>query len=322
MGGSKQSLPLAVRFSIWLHAACVLALVAVPTAWPWILAAVAGDHLVLANFVLRPRSRLLGANLVRLPEAGTRRGEVALTFDDGPDPIVTPLVLDLLDRYDAKASFFCIGRRAAAYPELVADILRRGHGVENHSHRHPYAFAFRGPRALLREVADAQRALGHAPRFFRAPMGLRSPFLHPILARTALRYVSWTRRGYDGTSGDADAVLRRLTNGLSAGDILLLHDGSCARTVAGEPVVLVVLAALLRLLATRDLRGVSLSMAVLGEADRLTDFAAATTIEADAPASPAAAEYASRSAACYRAGSRNATRRPPPPGDRGPVRAG
>ena len=289
MGRSKQSLPLAVRFSIWLHAACVLAVVAVPAGWPWILAVVVSDHLVLANFVLRPRSRFLGANLVRLPEAGAQRGEVALTFDDGPDPIVTPLVLDMLDRYDAKASFFCIGRRAAAHPELIADILRRGHDVENHSHRHPRAFAFHGPRALLREVADAQRALGHAPRFFRAPMGMRSPFLHPILARATLRYVSWTRRGYDGISGDADAVLRRLANGLAAGDILLLHDGSCARTVSGEPVVLVVLAALLRLLAARGLRGVSLSMAVLGEADRLTDGTGATAIAAGAAASPAAA---------------------------------
>lgn len=293
-GQDKQSLSPAVRVSVWLHAVCALALIAVPSAWPWMLAAIVGDHLVLANFVLRPRSGLLGANLVRLPEAGTSRGEVALTFDDGPDPSVTPRVLDLLDQYDAKASFFCIGRRAAAHPELVADILRRGHDVENHSHRHRYGFAFHGPRSLLREVADAQDALGHAPRFFRAPMGLRSPFLHPILARTMLRYVSWTRRGYDSVSGDADAVLRRITNGLAAGDILVLHDGSCARTASGEPVVLAVLAALLRLLAARDLHGVSLSMAVLGETDRRASFTGAKAIAAGAPASPAAAGHASR----------------------------
>jgi len=279
----------AVGVSFGLHIACLLAFIAAPGRWVWVLVLLAADHILLAAFGLWPRSPLFGPNLVRLPAAGTSRGEVALTFDDGPDPAVTPYVLDLLDRHGATASFFCIGRRAAAHPELIADILRRGHDVENHSHRHPRAFAFHGPRALLREVADAQRALGHAPRFFRAPMGMRSPFLHPILARATLRYVSWTRRGYDGISGDADAVLRRLANGLAAGDILLLHDGSCARTVSGEPVVLVVLAALLRLLAARGLRGVSLSMAVLGEADRLTDGTGATAIAAGAAASPAAA---------------------------------
>ena len=238
-----------VRFSIWCTYSSYLPCIACPEWWPWLLAAVLGNHLFLGALVMSPRNRLLGANLVTLPRSSRENGFVALTFDDGPDPNVTPLVLDLLDRYGAKASFFCIGRRAAAYPDIVRDIVRRGHSVENHSDRHPHCFAFYLPHALQREIGDAQTAMesitGCKPRFFRAPMGLRGPVLDTVLVRSALLYVSWTRRGWDCVSGNPAMVLRRLTSGLAAGEVILLHDGSCARTDAGDPVVLAVLPPLL-----------------------------------------------------------------------------
>jgi peptidoglycan/xylan/chitin deacetylase (PgdA/CDA1 family) len=255
-----------VRLSIWLHAFAVLTLFACPEWWPWLLGALVGNHLLLGAFVVWPRSRLIGANLVRLPRSGSANAYVALTFDDGPDPDVTPRVLDLLDRYGAKASFFCIGEIAVAHPEIVRDIVRRGHSVENHSHRHPNSFACYLPAALNREIDDAQAALGSItgskPRFFRAPMGLRSPWLDPVLMRSALRYVSWTRRGWDAVSTNPAKVLRRLTRRLAAGDVILLHDGSCARTHDGDPVVLAVLPPLLEDLARRGLRPVSLPIAL------------------------------------------------------------
>jgi peptidoglycan-N-acetylglucosamine deacetylase len=146
-----------------------------------------------------PRSPILGPNLRRLPQSCVSRGEIAVTFDDGPDPIVTARVLDLLDRYGAKASFFCVGSKAASYPEIVQEIVRRGHSVENHSQRHPAAFAAYGIGRLRRETEAAQETLGaicgRAPAFFRAPMGLRNPLLDPVLSRLGIRYVSWTRRG-------------------------------------------------------------------------------------------------------------------------------
>jgi peptidoglycan/xylan/chitin deacetylase (PgdA/CDA1 family) len=228
-----------------------------------------GNHVVLGVIGMWPRSRLLGPNLVRLPAAAARRGEVALTFDDGPDPEVTPQVLDLLDNAGAKASFFCLGARAAAHPEIVRDMVRRGHSVENHSQRHPNLFACYGLRALRREIESAQTAIAgitnRPPAFFRAPVGLRSPLLDPVLARTGLRYVSWTRRGYDAVRGDPTGVLRRLTRGLAAGDVLLLHDGSSARTSAGRPVVLQVLPVLLEQLAARGLKAVTLPAALENE---------------------------------------------------------
>ncbi len=244
----------AAGLSLLLHAAAFATLVASPGLWPWVIGGLAANHLLLTAAVLWPRGRILGPNLVRLPAAAAARHEVSLTFDDGPDPEVTPCVLDLLDRHQARASFFCIGEKAAAFPELVREIARRGHSVENHSHCHPNAFAFYGPGRLRREVDAAQAAIagitGRAPEFFRAPAGFRSPMLDPVMAACGLHYVSWTRRGFDTVHGNADAVLQRLTRGLKPGDILLMHDSA--------PVVLTVLPALLDQLAARGLKPVTL----------------------------------------------------------------
>jgi peptidoglycan/xylan/chitin deacetylase (PgdA/CDA1 family) len=252
----------AIRLSIWLHALVILACVGWPDAWRWLLAIVLGNHLLLGIFGMWPRSQLLGGNLVRLPPLGYAKRQVALTFDDGPDPEVTPMVLDLLDRHAAKASFFCIGQRAAAHPEIVREIIRRGHSVENHSYRHPYAFACYPPFALRREIEKTQTVIhaltGSRPAFFRSPAGLRSPLLDPLMTQSNLRYVSWTRRGLDCFSRNPAAILRRLIRRLAAGDVLLLHDGSCARAHNGEPIVLAVLPPLLEHLAQSGLRPVSL----------------------------------------------------------------
>ena len=254
-----------VLASLTLHLTCLVALTVRPDLWRWMLGVLAANHLVVLAAMLWPRSSLLGPNLTRLPDAAIRRRQVALTFDDGPDPAVTPQVLDLLDRYQAKASFFCIGANAAAHPDIVRDIIRRGHSVENHSYRHSHAFALYGFFRLRREVGLAQSVIagivGRAPAFFRAPAGFRSPFLDPVLTQVGLRYISWTSRGFDTVSRDPTQVLQRLVHRLAAGDVLLLHDGSSAHTVAGEPLVLPVLRGLLEQLAARGLASVSLPTA-------------------------------------------------------------
>lgn len=246
-----------------LHAGALGWIAAHPGAWPWAVAALVADHLALTAAGLWPRSRVLGPNLLRLPSGAAARGEIAITIDDGPDPAVTPAVLAILERHGARASFFCIGERAAAHPDLVAEIRRRGHAVENHSQHHHHHFSLLGPRAMRREILAAQGTLaapdGTPPIYFRAPAGLRNPFLEPVLAACGLHLASWTRRGFDTREPDPRRVLARLTRGLAAGDILLLHDGHAAIDPAsGRPVILEVLPALLDACRAAGLRAVAL----------------------------------------------------------------
>jgi peptidoglycan/xylan/chitin deacetylase (PgdA/CDA1 family) len=226
------------------------------------LGAVALNHAVLGAAGLWPKSRLLGPNWISLPASSAIRGEVAITIDDGPDPVVTPKVLSQLGKYRARATFFCVGERVERYRELAQEIVRCGHTIENHTQRHRHTFSLLGPRAIEAEIARAQdsiaRATGDSPRFFRAPAGLRNPFLDPVLCRLQLRLATWTRRGFDTVSGDADTVYRRLVNSLQGGDILLLHDGNAARGRNGQPVILEVLPRLLEKLISRQLESVTL----------------------------------------------------------------
>jgi peptidoglycan/xylan/chitin deacetylase (PgdA/CDA1 family) len=243
--------------TLWLGS-----IVRAPGQWRRHLAVLAGLHLVLALPGANPRSTWLGPNVSRLPSSGTADGQVALTFDDGPDPEVTPQVLALLAERGWRATFFLIGERAERHPELVRALVAAGHRVENHTYHHRFTFAFSLWRGMRLEIERAQRALaavaGRPPAYFRAPAGMHSFVLGPVLARLDLTLVSWTRRGFDTLERDPQRVVERLCEDLAAGDILLLHDGNCARTPEGEPVVLEALPRVLQALADRGLRAVPL----------------------------------------------------------------
>lgn len=260
------SMPLIFAASALLHVGALAAAVWLPGALPWAIGAVVLNHALITGAGLTPRSRLLGPNVTRLPAAAVARREVALTIDDGPDPMVTPAVLDVLEAYDQRATFFCIANCVAAHPELARAIVARGHSIQNHTARHRHDFSFLGPRGYAAEISRAQelltRATGERPTCFRAPAGLRNPFLAPVLQRLGLSLVSWTRRGFDTRERDPAKVLERLVRGLAAGDILLLHDGNAARTAAGRPVVLEVLPPLLARLKADRLRAVTLPEAL------------------------------------------------------------
>jgi peptidoglycan/xylan/chitin deacetylase (PgdA/CDA1 family) len=224
------------------------------------------NHAVLTGAGLWPRSRILGPNWVRLPAASGARGEVAITIDDGPDPGVTPRVLEHLAAHGAVATFFCVGERVERHRALAREILRLGHTIENHSQRHRHNFSLLGPRGMRAEIARAQDGIaqvtGSVPRFFRAPAGLRNPFLDPVLHSLQLRLVSWTRRGFDTVNGNGQTVYQRLARSLRGGDILLLHDGNAAQDAAGQPVILEVLPRLLATLRTQRLTPVTLRAAL------------------------------------------------------------
>jgi peptidoglycan-N-acetylglucosamine deacetylase len=255
-----------VSGSAALHLGAIATTVVRPHLWPWALGAVFINHLVLTGAGLWPRSTLLGSNWTRLPDNAANHGAVAITIDDGPDPEVTPGVLSLLDEYGAKATFFCVGEMVQRYPDIAQEIVRRGHTIENHSQRHVHHFSLLGTRGITDEIGRAQECIatvvGTAPRFFRAPAGLRNPLLDLVLTRFDLQLASWTRRGFDTVTRDSNIVFDKLTRHLGSGDILLLHDGHASRSRSGQPVILEVLPRLLTAMSAAKLRPITLRAAL------------------------------------------------------------
>jgi peptidoglycan/xylan/chitin deacetylase (PgdA/CDA1 family) len=159
----------------------------------------------------------------------TDRPEVWLTIDDGPDPEDTPRVLDLLDRHGARATFFVVGERAARAPELVREIVRRGHDVGHHTQTHPAGTLWcAGPARLTAELDGAIAALRPlAPplRWFRAPVGIKHLLLPRALRRRGLQCVDWTIRSGDCLSRNPETVRAKVLRRLRPGAILLMHEG-------------------------------------------------------------------------------------------------
>lgn len=159
----------------------------------------------------------------------TPRDEVWLTIDDGPDPIHTPRMLEVLRRFEAKATFFVIGKRAAKFPAELESIRAAGHEVANHTASHPGGtFWCLSPSRIAQEIDQCGISTG----YFRAPVGLKNFFLHPALERRGMELVGWTVRGLDTVSRDADAVAARILREVKPGAIVLLHEG---RRTATDP---------------------------------------------------------------------------------------
>ena len=253
-----------VSATVLAHGVGAATILASPSLSAFVIGGLIVNHGVIGAAGLFPRCGWLGPNITRLPDGVARDRVIALTFDDGPDPEITPRVLDLLAQAGQRATFFCIGEKAEAHPALVTEIRRRGHGIENHTHRHPNLFALRGGRAMAREVLRAQNAIEHSggarPAFFRAPAGIQNPFLPGVLADAGLCLVSWTRRGFDTVTRDGTRVAARLIGrGLTGGEILLLHDGApAARLRQQQAVVLESLPRVLDAMSRAGLRSAAL----------------------------------------------------------------
>lgn len=178
----------------------------------------------IVYLLFHPRNQWLVANRSRVD--GARR--VALTFDDGPDPVDTPKLLDLLREKGVKATFFVVGKRADQYPEIVRRAWVEGHLVANHTWSHNSLFCFLLPRRLRAEIErgteSVRRCSGFRPRFFRSPVGLRHPLLAPYLEDAGLEYISWSIRTRDTLTADSGILARRILNKVTSGDIVLLHD--------------------------------------------------------------------------------------------------
>jgi peptidoglycan/xylan/chitin deacetylase (PgdA/CDA1 family) len=194
--------------------------------WSWICVLFFVPDLWVLYHVFNPRASGIVRTVTRFQ---TGRPEIWLTIDDGPDEHDTPRILDLLDRHDARATFFLIGERAARHPGLVAEIARRGHEIGHHTHSHRCGtFCFATPARLRTELDAAFPPLspeGTTPRRFRPPVGIKNLFLARALAARGLRCIAWNVRSLDTLSRDPEKVASRVLRRIHPGSIVLMHEG-------------------------------------------------------------------------------------------------
>lgn len=192
-----------------------------------VLAPVLVFLVLLLDGVFRPASRWLMPVITH----GARDGnQVSLTFDDGPDPIVTPAILDALRSAGAKATFFSIGRHIEAYPELAQRIHAEGHELANHSFGHSRALNFARDGAMRAEILKGARAVQAVTGMsklplYRPPVGLKNPPLARVANKIGLTVVNWSLHGRDTGGADAERIAARVLAGIQPGDIVVLHDG-------------------------------------------------------------------------------------------------
>jgi peptidoglycan/xylan/chitin deacetylase (PgdA/CDA1 family) len=203
-------------------------------------AAALGAAALTSFAAVNARSQLFGPTI---RHAASPR-QLAITFDDGPNPAITPQLLNLLARYDAKCTFFVVGKFARECPGLVKEISDRGHVLGNHTDTHPNLF-FCGPEETHQELLHCTDAIQHASRsapvWFRPPFGYRSPWLSEIVHRQGMRTVMWTLLPGDWRAKRLEWLNARLqpiaehaqagpaaksASHSSGGDILCLHDGN------------------------------------------------------------------------------------------------
>jgi peptidoglycan/xylan/chitin deacetylase (PgdA/CDA1 family) len=222
------------------------------------MCAVAYGAVILAG-VLSLNLRMFADAVVRGPSDA--RG-VALTFDDGPHPVHTRRILDILDARGAKATFFVIGTKAKRHRDVVEEIVRRGHTVGVHGFAHDRLFSLRPARRvredLARAVALLEEILGERPTLFRPPVGHTNPTIARVADELDLEVVGWSVRGRDGIartkSGD---VVRRVARGIADGAIVLLHDA--AERDDREPASIDALPKILDAIDAKNLRVVPLA---------------------------------------------------------------
>jgi len=194
--------------------------------WPIAIGILALSHALVLWPTLRQNSQWLGPVITRFETASK---EVWLTIDDGPTDDTSAL-LDALDARNVKATFFVNGSLTARHPDLVQQMLARGHAVANHSQTHPSGAFWRlPPRKIALQIDECSMELaiitGEVPRLFRAPVGMKNPFVHPILARRKMTLVGWSVRGFDSFGDDVERVAARIVPRVRAGSIIVMHQG-------------------------------------------------------------------------------------------------
>ncbi|MGB2688018.1 MAG: polysaccharide deacetylase family protein [Desulfobacterales bacterium] len=187
--------------------------------------------IALAGFILlclaAPFFPRFGFYLPIISRGTSGKNAIALTFDDGPDPLSTPPLLQLLSKYQVKATFFVNGEKVAQHPELIKAILLHGHLIGNHSYTHNNLIFFKRCEAIVREIESTQNVLhdfGIRPLVFRPPVGITSPRLRSALLQSDMYIVNFSCRAFDGGNRWIKNISRNILNRIRPDDIVLLHD--------------------------------------------------------------------------------------------------
>jgi len=165
-----------------------------------------------------------------LSNLDTKKQQVAITFDDGPHPEFTQKVLELLHQYNAKATFFCIGKNIEKHPKLLKKIIADGHTVGNHTFSHTNNFGFLSTLKVIDELhrtnAIIKEISGFQSKLYRPAFGVTNPRIKKALRQTKLLSIGWNQRSLDTTSLSEEKILKRITTNHKKGDVILLHDTS------------------------------------------------------------------------------------------------
>ncbi|OEY72428.1 polysaccharide deacetylase family protein [Salegentibacter salarius] len=162
-----------------------------------------------------------------------KENEIAITFDDGPVEN-TLEVLKVLEKYNAKAGFFCIGKRIEKYPDIFKEIIKKGHFVGNHTYTHTRKMGALSVSRIVWEIEEcnriAEETAGIKMKLFRPPFGIVSPKTQKALQKTGLKSVGWSIRSFDAVVSSEEIILNRIKKRIKPGAVILLHDNN-AKTV-------------------------------------------------------------------------------------------
>lgn len=178
---------------------------------------------VLGSFLIQWKFFIESKN-----HGASKGNKISLTFDDGPHEVYTRKVLDILDKYNAKATFFCIGEKLQKSPALANEIINRGHSIGNHSYRHQYNFPMFTTKKIIDEIEKTNAVIeivaGIKANLFRPPFGVTNPRIARAIKQFQMEVIGWNVRSYDTVDNDTEKVVKRVTKKLKAGGIVLLHD--------------------------------------------------------------------------------------------------
>ena len=198
----------------------------------WFLITLSGSFLIRWNYYFKS----LHSNKT------IKENQIAITFDDGPHPEFTPKVLELLKTYNAKATFFCIGKHIKAYPKVFSDIIKQGHTVGNHTYSHSKNFGFLKTEDVIEELLKTndivKKTSGLMMQLYRPAFAVTNPRIKKALKVTKLQSIGWSVRSLDTTPRTSEMIFKRTIKNLSKGDVILLHDTSLKSIVVFEQLLL------------------------------------------------------------------------------------